>query len=98
MRRSRVAVIMMVLALSVLSSRISQTAQDSNPERIKPADVDGARIVGADREPGNWMGHGRDYGEQRFSPLKEVNEENVGSLGLAWHYNFIRIRGREARP
>ena len=30
-----------------------------------PADVDGARIVAADREPGNWMSHGRTCDEQR---------------------------------
>jgi quinohemoprotein ethanol dehydrogenase len=98
MRHSRVAVIVMILALAVLNSRVSQTAQEANPEKTKPADVDGARIVGADREPGNWMSHGRDYGEQRFSPLKEVNEENVGLLGLAWHYDLDTDRGQEATP
>jgi quinohemoprotein ethanol dehydrogenase len=98
MRRSRVAVIVIVLALVVLNSRVSQTAQDSNPERIKPADVDTARITGADREPGNWMSHGRDYREQRFSPLKEVNDQNIGSLGLAWHYDLDTDRGQESTP
>jgi quinohemoprotein ethanol dehydrogenase len=98
MRRSRIAVIVMVLALAVLNSRVSQTAQDSNPERIKPADVDGARIASADREPGNWMSHGRDYREQRFSPLKEINDQNIGSLGLAWHYDLDTDRGQESTP
>ena len=98
MRRSRLAAIAMVLALAVLNSCVSQTAQEANLEKIKPADVDGPRIVGADREPGNWMSHGRDYGEQRFSPLKEVNEVNVGSLGLAWHYDLDTDRGQEATP
>jgi hypothetical protein len=55
MRHSRLAVIVMVLALAVLNSHSSRTAQEVNPERIKPADVDGARIINADREPGNWM-------------------------------------------
>src|SRR5262245_65500208 len=77
MRRSRLAIIVVVLALVVLNSRVSRTAQELNPERTKPADVDGARITGADQEPGNWMSHGRDYGEQRCSPLKEVNDENI---------------------
>src|SRR6266498_4326597 len=97
MSGSRLAVIVMILALAVLNSRVSRTAQDSNPERIKPADVDGARIIGADREPGNWMSHGRDYGEQRYSPLKEVNEDNVGSLGLAWHYDLDTYRGQDRK-
>lgn len=33
-----------------------------------PAQVDGARIIAADQEPGNWMSHGRTYDEQRYSP------------------------------
>src|SRR5262245_37330477 len=98
MSRSRVVVIAMVLALAVLNSPVSQTAQDANPEKIKPADVDAARMTDADREPGNWSSYGRDYGEQRFSPLKEVNDENIGSLGLAWYYDLDTDRGQEATP
>jgi glucose dehydrogenase len=47
------------------------------------ADVDAARLVNADREPGNWMPHGRTYGEQRFSPLHQINADNAKQLGLA---------------
>src|SRR5262249_43469946 len=97
MRRSRVTVIVMVLALAV-SSSASHSAQDSNPGRKKPADVDESRSIGADREAGNWMSHGRDYGEQRFSPLKEINDQNAGSLGLAWYYDLDTDRGQEATP
>ena len=95
---SKLAVIVMVLALAVLNSRVSRTAQDTNPENRRPADVDGARIIGADREPGNWMSHGRDYGEQRFSPLKEINDQNASALGLAWYYDLDTDRGQEATP
>ncbi len=49
-----------------------------------PAGVDTARLVGADREPGQWMSPGRTYDEQRFSPLAQINDRNVGRLGLAW--------------
>jgi len=61
-----------------------------------PADVDGARIVAADREPGNWMSHGRTYDEQRHSPLKRINDGNVGKLGLAWTYKLDVDRGVES--
>ena len=50
------------------------------------AQVDGARIAAADSEPQNWLTHGRTYGEQRFSPLDQVNAGNVEKLGLAWSY------------
>jgi quinohemoprotein ethanol dehydrogenase len=63
-----------------------------------PARVDGARIRGADREPGNWMSHGRTYDEQRYSPLAKIDQDNVGGLGLAWHYKLDVDRGTEATP
>jgi alcohol dehydrogenase (cytochrome c)/quinohemoprotein ethanol dehydrogenase len=60
--------------------------------------VDGARIAAADAEPGNWMTHGRTYGEQRYSPLDEINAETVGELGLAWYHDLDTDRGQEATP
>jgi glucose dehydrogenase len=72
--------------------------QDAASGKPKPADVDGARILAADQEPGNWMSHGRTYSEQRFSPLKEINDHNVGDLGLAWFYDLDTNRGQEATP
>lgn len=65
---------------------------------LHAADVDGKRIANADAEPGNWMSHGRDYGEQRYSPLKKITDDNVGELGLAWSYKLDIDRGVEATP
>jgi quinohemoprotein ethanol dehydrogenase len=67
-------------------------------EGLKGADVNDARLRNADQEPGNWMSYGRTYNEQRFSPLKEVTDRNVGQLGLAWHYDLDTRRGQEATP
>jgi len=64
----------------------------------QPAEVDAARILGADGEPGNWMTHGRTYNEQRFSLLKLINDHNVSQLGLAWYFDLDTHRGQEATP
>jgi quinohemoprotein ethanol dehydrogenase len=64
----------------------------------KPADVNGARIIAADGEPENWMVHGRTYNEQRFSPLKQINDQNIPQLRLAWFYDLDTHRGQEATP
>ncbi len=45
-----------------------------------------------------WLSYGRDYGEQRFSPLTGVNADTVGQLGLAWHADLDTARGQEATP
>lgn len=62
------------------------------------AEVDGKRIIEADKEPGNWMSHGRTYDEQRYSPLNTINDSNVNQLGLAWSYKLDLDRGVEATP
>jgi len=66
--------------------------------RTTPASVDAARILHADRDPGNWLTHGRTYSEQRFSPLHQIDDKNVNRLGLAWIHNLDTHRGQEATP
>jgi quinohemoprotein ethanol dehydrogenase len=41
---------------------------------------------------GQWLSYGRDYNEQRFSPLTQVNVSTVSQLGLAW-YGDLSERG-----
>ena len=35
-------------------------------------------------DPGDWLMLGRTYDEQRFSPLGQVNKDNVSDLRMAW--------------
>lgn len=65
-------------------------------QSVRP--VDHARLVAADREPGQWMAPGRTHGEQRFSPLDQINAENAAKLGLAWYADIAVDRGVEASP
>jgi quinohemoprotein ethanol dehydrogenase len=65
---------------------------------ISTAKVDASRLIRADDEPGNWMSYGRTYSEQRFSPLKQINDQNTGQLGLAWYVDIDTRRGQEATP
>src|SRR5438309_750360 len=58
--------------------------------------VDGKAIAAP--PAGEWLGHGRDYSEQRFSPLDKISAANVKDLGLAWHYDFGDRQGLESTP
>jgi quinohemoprotein ethanol dehydrogenase len=55
-------------------------------------------MASADKESGNWLMHGRNYGEERYSPLTAINDGNVGKLGLAWNYKYPLDRVVEATP
>ncbi len=45
-----------------------------------------------------WTSVGRTADEQRFSPLTQINRDNVTRLGLAWFADFDTNRGQEATP
>ncbi|MET0282398.1 MAG: PQQ-binding-like beta-propeller repeat protein, partial [Steroidobacteraceae bacterium] len=60
--------------------------------------VDGARLAAAHSEAGQWLMDGRTYDAQRYSPLKTINESNVGQLGIAWYAELDTFRGVEATP
>ena len=64
----------------------------------QPSLVTQERINNPNAEPHNWLTHGRDYAEQRYSPLKKINENTVSELGLAWHKDMLYNRGLEATP
>ena len=38
--------------------------------------------------PDDWLMYSRTYDAQRFSPLDQIDKENVASLALAWTLNF----------
>src|SRR5688572_4682488 len=69
-----------------------------NTNRPTVAAVDAARLLAADETPGQWMSHGRTYNEQRYSPLKQINAQNISQLGLAWFADFDTNRGQESTP
>src|SRR5690606_20876592 len=45
-----------------------------------------------------WLTTGRDYAETHVSPLREITNDNVSRLGLAWYYDTGEVRGHEATP
>jgi quinohemoprotein ethanol dehydrogenase len=92
---------LLLSAVVITTSALSLASPAPAAERKSAggaASVDGARIIAADREPQNWLAHGRTYGEQRFSPLEKINDTNVDKLGLAWSYATGTTRGLQASP
>jgi quinohemoprotein ethanol dehydrogenase len=58
-------------------------------------------ITARDREAAdgsNWLVGGRTFDEQHFSPLKQVNDQNVGKLGLAWATDIESAMGLATEP
>ena len=87
-----------VVTLWVIAGWSALTSAQGTGQNETAGQVDGARIAAADDEPGQWLSYGRTYDEQRFSPLDQINADNVDQLGLAWFYDTGQQRGHEATP
>src|SRR5688572_676219 len=62
------------------------------------ADVTTARLLNANREPGEWLTGGRDYRQSYYSPLTGINKQNIRELGFAWAYDIDDSRQLQATP
>jgi quinohemoprotein ethanol dehydrogenase len=60
--------------------------------------IDAKRLLAADKHPGEWLTSGRDFGKGHYSPLTQINKQNVDRLGFAWDYDTHTNRGLEATP
>src|SRR5215210_1673257 len=62
------------------------------------AQVTHQRILNAEKEPGNWLTYSGNFAGHRFSPLKQINEQNVAKLQPAWVYQSNSLQKFETTP
>jgi PQQ-dependent dehydrogenase (methanol/ethanol family) len=65
-------------------------------QQARTVDAEVLRTAGTDQDvlPGTWLTYGLTQSEQRYSPLTEIDESNVGELGLAWSSPLVAAGGR----
>src|SRR5229473_1916096 len=51
------------------------------------------RLLNADKEPGNWLLHHKNFSATRFSSLKDINRDNVKNLKVAWTMHLGGVEG-----
>ncbi len=102
-----VATVVTVLSLAVAASVACGAPSNSvapviaqDPPLAVAAEVDGVRLRRPDEgnNTGQWMSYGRTWGEQRFSPLHQIDVSSVGRLGLSWYADLDTYRGIEGTP
>ena len=52
------------------------------------ANVNAKRMLDPAATAANWMSVGGTYSEQHYSPLTQINKDNVAQLGLAWFADY----------
>jgi quinohemoprotein ethanol dehydrogenase len=63
-----------------------------------PVAVNQARLLKGTSDPHQWSHYGGSYSEQRFSPLKKINSQNVKDLGLAWYGDYDTNQNQHGSP
>jgi quinohemoprotein ethanol dehydrogenase len=58
--------------------------------------VDDRALRNAGKIGDEWLTHGINYAEQRFSPLTQIDSTNVSRLGLAWSYELGTGGGQQS--
>ena len=96
------ALIIIYKLILISEVKITKEIQIENKTEVikkeKIGNINTERIINANNEPQNWLSHGRDYHEQRYSPLNQVNLETINKLELEWSLDMGTKRGLEATP
>lgn len=53
---------------------------------LNASNIDDNRLQAAKADQNNWLTYGRDYSNQRFSPLTAINKSNIKNLKPKWIY------------
>jgi PQQ-dependent dehydrogenase (methanol/ethanol family) len=90
-----------IVLLSFMGLKVEEALAEE-PSISAVAIADATRGINSERISSqtdhNWLSYGRDYHEQRFSRLSQVNDGNVDRLGMAWYFDTNYSRGLEATP
>ena len=62
------------------------------------AQVTSERIRNSAREPGNWLTYSGNYRGYRYSPLDQINTQNVARLKPVWMYQINDLNQFETTP
>lgn len=86
---------LLVQHLRSFAAKALQPATDLRAPKIQ---VSAQRLLAAGQDIENWLMYGRDYGNLRFSPLKQINKSNVKNLVPVWSFQTGVADGLEATP
>jgi quinohemoprotein ethanol dehydrogenase len=91
------ALLILVLTLTLMCCTKPEPGTEAHIKQVTSL-IDDAYLANADNTPENWVTYGKNYAEDRYSALTEINTSNVDKLGLAWALNLETTRGIETTP
>ncbi len=96
---------LVAICLAACSQSENETAQpdigagaSSPAAAVSAANVSYDRLLNAENESGQWMMKGGTYDETYYSPLSEINRDNVDQLELAWFADYDVNLSQQGTP
>jgi alcohol dehydrogenase (cytochrome c) len=86
----------LAIVLLLLACPVGATAFAADPPHRSFSGAT-ANFAGAGK-PGEWTSPARDFANTRFSPLDQINAQNVSTLKLAWTFSDGTEYGHEGAP
>src|ERR1700681_4511298 len=89
-----------VLSIAAVCVALSLSCGCKAPAQTVPnaGNVTDARVSLPDAAANNWLLNGRTFDEGHFSPLKQITDQNVSGLGLAWFLDIDSAMGVVSEP
>lgn len=98
---ARVAITLVLIFCSSLLGACGGHSAQGSAQAAMPlrfAQLDKRRLSNAAHEPDQWFTPGRDIAGSYYSPLADIDDQNINRLGFAWDYDVGTHRGLEATP
>ena len=74
------------------------TGWSADYQPAKAGDVTDARVIAQAPAGHDWLVLGGNFGSQHYSPLRQIDAENVNRLGLAWVFEIDSPMGLATEP
>ena len=88
--------ILSIITLSFVAAMIVITSTLAD-DRANAANVNAERVA-ADTDGANWLLNGRTFDSSHFSPLKQIHDQNISGVGLAWYMDVDSAMGLVSEP
>ncbi len=95
LKRLRSRKINAAIVSAIVATTLCFSAQ---PLSAQPLPVTFERLLNANTEPGNWLTYSRTHNGWRFSPLDQINTENVSRLKVKWLFQGRHQEKFETTP
>jgi quinohemoprotein ethanol dehydrogenase len=96
--RERFTASLVIAAIGVACAGCHSSGESGTNRASKAGDVNEARVNSDSASGENWLLNGRTFDAKHFSPLKQITDQNIAGLGLAWYLDIDSAMGVVSEP